>query len=95
MARYEKRVTIRSSYGKRARITYTRANGNKDVVEGVISTQAFVSKDPFAFNGPVHVMGCVETDTGKRFPILPLDGPLHCLTCDPDTCGHWSIEITE
>jgi len=108
VGRNQQRQTIRSSLGKIVRITYYRRDNNtsKDSVfnreetyEGVLSTQVFKSKDNSHFNGPVTVVGCIDGKDGKRFPILPLDGPLH----DTSICGvagydgkhngYWEIEV--
>lgn len=102
MGRNQQRQTIRNSLGEFVRIKYYRKDRTTDskspfnveeCYEGVLSTKVFKSENKFCFNCPISVKGCVDGEYGKKFAILPLDGPLHNVNCNKESNGYWEIEV--
>lgn len=103
----KKREVVRSFLGKKVRITYFRRDPTKavrsnldreEVYEGTLTLYKFTLKYPYE---DVKVKACIDGEDGKKFPIIPLDGPLHdCSICgtpgyDGKKNGYWELEILE
>jgi len=83
----ERPSKIEDLIGKKVKMTFyrrdaTNQSGKKgpadvdEIVEGIVRRFMHRTTAKFAFNGPVSVCGCIETDEGEmRFCFLPLDGP--------------------
>lgn len=111
----ERPPRINDLIGKRIKFTFyhrdarnqtgKRGPGDTDeVVEGIVRRFTHRTTAKFAFNGPVSVCGCIETDEGEmRFCFLPLDGPYNCAgyhgntpsELDGKRNGSYDVELLE